>query len=85
MIDRRLKLYGFLLLTLMLGIMLGVNIMFFFGDIVHYLMPMDKGVGFYVMAGASNMSLVFALGISMYVSYVHLQHPNTVVGRERTF
>ena len=82
MIDRRLKVYGFLLLTLMLGIMLGINIMFFFGDIVHYLMPMDKGVGFYVMAGASNMSLVFALGISMYVSYVNLQHPNTVMGRE---
>ena len=71
--DRRLKIYGFLLLTLMLGIMLGINIMFFCGDIVHYLMPMDKGVGFYVMAGASNMSLIFALGISMYVSYVHLQ------------
>ena len=80
--DRRLKIYGFLLLTLVLGIMLGVNIMFFFGDIVHYLMPMDKGVGFYVMAGASNMCLVFALGISMYVSYVHLQHSNTVMGRE---
>ena len=80
--DRRLKLYGFLLLTLMLGIMLGVNTMFFFGDIVHYLMPMDKGVGFYVMAGASNMSLIFALGISMYVSYVHLQHSNTVVGKK---
>jgi len=80
--DRRLKIYGFLLLTLVLGIMLGINIMFFFGDIVHYLMPMDKGVGFYVMAGASNMCLVFALGISMYVSYVHLQHPNTVMGRE---
>ena len=71
--DRRLKLYGFLLLTLILGIMLGINIMFFFGDIVHYLMPMDKGVGFYVMAGASNMSLIFALGISMYVSYVYQQ------------
>ena len=80
--DRRLKLYGFLLLTLILGIMLGINIMFFFGDIVHYLMPMDKGVGFYVMAGASNMSLVFALGISMYVCYVHLKHPNTAIGRE---
>ena len=32
--DRRLKIYGFLLLTLMLGIMLGVNVMFFFGDLV---------------------------------------------------
>ena len=80
--DRRLKIYEFLLLTLMLGIMLGINIMFFFGDVVHYFMPMDIGIGFYVIAGASNMCLVFALGISMYVSYVHLQHPNTVMGRE---
>ena len=85
MIDRRLKLYGFLLLTLMLGIMLGVNIMFFFGDLVHYYMPMDKNIGFYVMAGASNMFLVFALGICMYVSYINMQHPNTVIGRERSF
>ena len=82
MIDRRLKIYGFLLLTLVLGIMLGVNVMFFFGDVVHYFMPMDKGIGFYVMAGSSSTFLIFALGISMYVSYVNLQHPNTVIGRE---
>ena len=59
--------------------------MFFFGDLVHYYIPMDKNIGFYVMAGASNMFLVFALGICMYVSYVNMQHPNTVIGRERSF
>ena len=82
MLDRRLKVYMFLLSTLILGIMLGVNLMFFFGDIVHYFIPMSKGVGFYTLAGASSMFLIFALGISMYVSYVHLQQPNTVMGKE---
>ena len=33
------------------------------------MIPMEKGIGFYVMAGASNVTFLFVLAILIYVSH----------------
>ena len=65
----KIKLYTYLISTLSIALLFGINIMFFFGDVVHYMIPMEKGIGFYVMAGASNVTFLFVLAILIYVSH----------------
>ena len=76
--DRRLKIYGFLLLTLMLGIMLGINIMFFFGDVISYHMgAFDKGIGFYAVGGGTTVALTFMLAIDIVLCVIYFRKGKT--------
>jgi hypothetical protein len=58
------------------ALLLGTFSMFFFGDIVHYFMPMDKGIGFYATGGAMVMALLFLQGISITLCFIYHRQAN---------
>ena len=52
----------------------GVNIMFFFGDIMSYhLGPMDRGIGFYATGGGTTVALTFMLAIDIVLCVIYFR------------
>ena len=52
----------------------GVNIMFFFGDIMSYhLGPIDKGVSFYATGGGTTVALTFMLAIDIVLFVIYFR------------
>ena len=58
------------------ALLLGTLFMFFYGDIVHYFIPMDKNVGYYSVAGAVVMALVFLQGILINLCFIYHRKSN---------
>tara|TARA_R100000353_G_C6439167_1_gene178056 strand:+ start:196 stop:459 length:264 start_codon:yes stop_codon:yes gene_type:complete len=52
----------------------GVNIMFFFGDIMSYhLGPIDRGIGFYATGGGTTVALTFMLAIAIVLCAIYFR------------
>lgn len=59
--------------AIVLALCWGVAFMYFFGDVVSYYFPLDKGIGFYAMGGGSTVALTFMLAIDITLCVIYFR------------
>ena len=71
--------------AIVLALCWGVAFMYFFGDVVSYYFPLDKGIGFYAMGGGSTVALTFMLAINIFLCVVYFRKGKVYGSKKENF